>query len=66
MALGLILAFQVMGEPRAGETWGLAPESEDNVTSPLPPCGFSTQCLRGGGESPLSSSPPLPLPPPWV
>lgn len=41
-----------MGEPGAEETWGLAPGSEDNVASPLPPCGFSTQCLREGwGES---------------
>lgn len=36
VALGLILAFQVMGEPRAGETWGLAPGSEGSVTSLLP------------------------------
>lgn len=66
MAQGLILAFQVMGEPRAGETWGLAPGSEDNAASPIPPCGFSTQCLRGGGNPPSPFPLPFPCPPPRV
>lgn len=60
-ALGLILAFQGLGEPGAGETRGLAPQSEDNVTSPSPLAASPLSDWRGDSPSPLPSSPLLHL-----